>query len=155
MIEVERIADEIDRAYREGFWGGGPVGELFNSLSAREALAYPIPNAHSAWEIALHIDVWHDIFRGRIRNEDMAKAMEFDWPEPSGTTNADWRDALTKLEHGLNELVEAVKTLDDERLDSKVSGREFTFYEMLHGVAQHDLYHAGQVLMLKKVIHDA
>ena len=152
MRQFERIASQIDRAYREGFWGGGSIGGLFHSLEASEALTHPIPGAHSAWEIALHIGVWHDIFRGRIAGEDIEGSLGSDWPMPTGTTAAGWEAALANLERGLEALVDAVRSLDPEKLDTLVRGKSFTVYEMLHGIPQHDLYHAGQVLMLRKAI---
>jgi len=152
MREVERIASQIDGAYRDGFWGGGPVGGLFHSLAASEAIAHPISGAHSAWEIALHLGVWHDIFRGRIAGQDVEDTPESDWPMPAGATDADWKATLADLERGLGALVDAVQGLDPAKLDTLVRGKGFTVYEMLHGIPQHDLYHAGQVLMLRKAI---
>ena len=154
MTEVERIASQIDRAYRHGFWGGGPIGGLFHSLTASEALAHPIPGAHSAWEIALHIGVWHDIWRGRIEDEDTEDSVVSDWPVRAGTTEADWEATLAGIERGLERLVDAVRHMEPEALDAVVRGKRFTMYEMLHGIPQHDLYHAGQVLMLRKAIRD-
>jgi hypothetical protein len=52
------------------------------------------------------------------------------------------------------ELVAAVAALADSRLDEIVPGKEgayYTFYYMLHGVVQHELYHAGQIALLKKM----
>jgi uncharacterized damage-inducible protein DinB len=152
MTEVELIASQIDRAYRDGFWGGGSIGGLFHSLAASEAFAHPIPEAHSAWEIALHIGVWHDIFRGRIEGADIEDALESDWPVPAGATAADWEATLAALDRGLERLVDAVRRLDPKELDAVVRGKNFTVYEMLHGIPQHDLYHAGQALMLRKAI---
>ena len=156
MNEVERIGKEIDRAYRDGFWGGGSVRDLFHSLNASEAAAHPISRSHSAWEIALHLAVWHDIFRSRIEVGDSSESRyATDWPEPEVGKNSNWADALSRLNRTHEALVETVKSVKLENLYALVSGKPFTVYEMLHGVAQHDLYHAGQVMMLKKTIRGA
>ena len=48
--------------------------------------------------------------------------------------------------------MDAVRYMVPEALDAVVRGKRFTMYEMLHGTPQHDLYHAGQVLMLRKAV---
>ena len=98
MNEIELVANQIDRAYLDGFWGGGSVRDLFRSLTPSEAADRPIADAHSAWEIALHLAVWHDIFRGRIVGEDVDSRYETDWPAPAVATDANWEAALDNLD---------------------------------------------------------
>ena len=150
MNEVERIANQIDRAYLDGFWGGGSIRDLFRSLEASEAADRPISGAHSTWEIALHLAVWHNIFRGRIVGEAVDSRHETDWPAPAVATDANWETAMDSLEQTHRNLVGAVRGLSPKELEKSVPGKAFTVYEMLHGVSQHDLYHAGQVMMLRK-----
>lgn len=152
MNEVERIANQIDFAYRDGFWGGGSIRDLFRNFAASEAASYPISGAHSAWEIALHLAAWYDIFRSRIVNKDVEYHDETDWPTPAVTTEANWTTALDDLDQAHKALVDAVTKVEVVKLHELVSAKKFTVYEMLHGVSQHDHYHAGQVMMLKKAI---
>ena len=152
MNEVERIANQINLAYCEGFWGGGSIRDLFRSLEASEAASYPISGAHSAWEIALHLSVWHDIFRGRIAGEDLEYIFETDWPTPAVKREANWIATLDDLENSHKVLLDSVLNLKIEDLYKLVPGKIFTVYEMLHGISQHDFYHAGQVMILKKAI---
>jgi hypothetical protein len=65
-------------------------------------------------------------------------------------TEAAWRKAVlaTKLTH--DRLVKTVAALPDSQLGDRVPGKRYDFYHMLHGVAQHELYHAGQIAILKK-----
>jgi len=74
---------------------------------------------------------------------------------PAGATDADWEATLAHLEQGLKALVKAVQRLEPDKLDTPVRGKDFTVYEMLHGIPQHDLYHAGQVMMVRKAIRAA
>jgi hypothetical protein len=81
--------------------------------------------------------------------------LKTDWPEPSGATDSAWQETLAGLEEGLEALVNAVRHLEAEKLDPLLPGRDFTVREMLHGIPQHDLYHSGQVLMLRKALRGA
>jgi hypothetical protein len=152
MNEVERIANQVDRGYRDGAWVGVSVRGLFRSLTATEAAAHPIPDAHSAWEIALHLSFWHDAVRRRLQGEIVDYRNGEDWPSPGPPSETHWHDVLDTMDGVHHALVDAVRTLNPDHLDETVSGRQFTVYSMTHGVTQHDLYHGGQVMMLKKAV---
>jgi uncharacterized damage-inducible protein DinB len=152
MNEVERIAYQINFAYQNGFWGGGSIRELLRSIETSDAASYPISTAHSIWEIVLHLSVWHTIFRSRIVKEEIEYFYETDWPIPDATDQNNWKKSLDELDNSNKELVAAVRKVNVEDLNLLVSGKKFTIYEMLHGIPQHDQYHAGQVKILKKAI---
>jgi len=76
------------------------------------------------------------------------------FPPVTDASEAAWRKALAQVRRVHDELVSAVAILPDSRLDEMVPGKKgahYTFYYMLHGVVQHQLYHAGQIALLKKV----
>ena len=152
MIETENIANEIAEVFNRGRWGGGPVSELFRSFSADEAAARPIPNAHSAWEIALHMTTWHRIFTSRLSGNEIPYSEEIDWPSLGDPTEERWSAAVDELLRAADELAGAVRDFDPARLDETVPGKEFSFRAMLHGAPQHDQYHSGQVRILLKAI---
>ncbi len=75
---------------------------------------------------------------------------EVSWPPVGETKEATWQRALAALEDGNRKLRDAIAQMPDERLRERVPGKEHSFYGELHGVVQHDLYHAGQIILLKK-----
>jgi len=154
MNEVEKIADQIHFTYQNGFWGGGSIRGLFHSFNEVEAFLYPIPGAHSICEIALHISAWHKIFENRLSKIETVYHHNEDWPNPGPATEENWCKALEDLDKSNENLVDAVRNFKDENLKLLVPGKKFTFYEMLHGISQHDQYHAGQVMFLRKTIQN-
>jgi uncharacterized damage-inducible protein DinB len=155
VSEVDRIADQVVTGFRDGAWPGVSPRDLLRSLSAAEAAAHPIRGAHSAWEIALHLAFWHEAVRRRLGGENVDPADGEDWPVPGAATETAWRATLESLDETHRALVDAVRTLAPERLGETAPGREFTLYFMLHGVPQHDLYHGGQVMLLRKALRGA
>ena len=155
MKEVERIADQVAAGYRDGAWPSVSVRDLLRGLSPAEAAAHPVAGAHSAWEIALHLAFWHDAVRRRLGGETVDYRPEEDWPTPVEPSEADWKAALDGLDEAHRALVDAVRALSPDKLDQPVAGRSFDVHYMLHGVPQHDLYHAGQVMLLRKAIRAA
>jgi uncharacterized damage-inducible protein DinB len=73
-------------------------------------------------------------------------------PEENFPANADWAAALECLETAQEDLLQAIAMLEPARLDEKLSNREYSVYFALHGVIQHDIYHAGQIELLKRAL---
>jgi uncharacterized damage-inducible protein DinB len=151
--EPARLADQIRRAFDGDAWHGDSVLELLNGVNAATAAAHPIPNAHSIWELVLHVMAWDDAVRRRTGGAAVTLSDEENFPAVKDTSEAAWRKALDHVTQEHNELVNAVKAFPESRLSEKVPGKTqdyYTFYYMFSGIVQHELYHAGQIALLKK-----
>lgn len=147
MSEIERIADQAERAYRGEAWHGPSVREVLQGVGADQAAARPLPGAHTIRELVVHVIVWMNEARARLAGEGRDDLPpEEDWPEGAGA----WQDLLEELDGAHRAFVAAIRGLDDESLVDAVAGHPSTVYELLHGVIQHNLYHAGQIALLKK-----
>jgi uncharacterized damage-inducible protein DinB len=154
MTEVERILDQLKRAYEGEAWHGPSVREVLAGITAEQAHARPLQNAHSIWELVHHIAVWENVGRRRLTGDRAAIDISSpeDWPPADDTTEAAWEQAKVALDRGHRGLVEAIANVPDSRLDEPIFEGMSTVYVTLHGVIQHDLYHAGQIAMLKKAL---
>jgi uncharacterized damage-inducible protein DinB len=153
MSEASRIADQLRRAFDGDAWHGDSVLEILNGVTAAQAAARPITHAHSIWELVLHIAAWDGVVLRRLGGAAVELADAENFPPVKDTSEAAWRKALAGVRRVHEELVSAVSVLPDSRLGEMVPGKQgahYTFYYMLHGVVQHELYHAGQVALLKK-----
>ena len=151
MAEVERIADQLRRAFEGKAWHGPSVREVLAGVTAEQAARQPLPDAHSIWEIVVHIGVWEAFVRRRLEGEVITDVPpEQDWPPVADTSEAAWKRTLEDLERGHQRLRKVISELPESRLSETVSGMGYSVYFMLHGVVQHDLYHAGQIALLKK-----
>jgi len=154
MTEATRIADQLRRAFGGEAWHGDSVFEILDGVTAAQAAAHPIKNAHSIWELVLHISAWDGAVLRRIGGVAVELSDAENFPQVTDASETAWRTALARVRRVHEELVEAVATLPESRLYEMVPGKEgahYTFYYMLHGVAQHELYHAGQIALLKKM----
>ena len=154
MSEIQGIEDQLRRAFEGHAWHGPAVRELLADVTAAKAAARPLPDAHSIWEIVLHIATWEEVVRRRLQGEAIADLPPAqDWPLVGDTSEAAWHKAMDDLERVHHTLIEAIAQAGDVRLAEMVPGKEHSVYHMLHGVIQHDLYHAGQIAILKKAHH--
>jgi uncharacterized damage-inducible protein DinB len=154
MSEAARIADQLRRAFDGEAWHGDSLSEILEGVTVARAAARPVANAHSIWELVLHIAAWDGAVLRRLEGSTVEPSDAENFPAVTDASDAAWRAALAKVRRVHAELVSAVSVLPDSRLSQMVPGKEgahYTFYYMLHGLAQHELYHAGQIALLKKM----
>jgi hypothetical protein len=159
MNESDRIADELTRAHRGDPWHGSSARALLTGLTAEWAAQRPIPAAHTIWELLLHLTGWRREVARRLDGGTPTLPAGGDWPTmPVGSDDA-WNRSLAEFDAASEELLAAVARFDPRRIDELVGegrnapvGTGVSWYVMLHGVAQHDAYHMGQVSLLRKLI---
>jgi len=148
------LLDLFDRSFRGRAWHGTPLWGALRGVRVGEALWRP-PHGrgrHCIWELLLHVAYWKCMVRRRLlRDAAIAFPREgSDWPDlPRPANAAAWkRDlALLKREHLL--LRRAIIRLGPAALDRRL-GR-WTAIQNAYGVATHDLYHTGQIQLLRRL----
>jgi len=148
--ESALIAEQLRRAFEGDAWHGPALLELLQDVDAATAAARMIPNVHSIWELVLHTAVWDAVASRRLGGEKFQPDGLENFPPVPKATQGAWRKAIAQLKRTHDALVKTVSALPDSRLRERVPGKKYDFYFMLHGVAQHELYHAGQIAILKK-----
>ena len=149
--ESALIADQLRRAFEGDAWHGPALLELLDDVDAGTAAAKPLPDVHSIWELALHVAAWDAAACRRLGGETVQLTGEANFPVVPKPTEAAWRKAVAQAKRTHDGLVKTVGGLTESRLRERVPGKKYDFYFMLHGVAQHELYHAGQIAILKKI----
>lgn len=156
MKEIERIADQLKRASEGDAWHGPAVMELLAGITAQQAAAHPLKGgAHSIWELVLHITTWERAVLRRLQGERVEPSTEEDWPAVGETSDEAWELTRKNLKRGNDELRLAISNLHESRLDEPIFEGMPSVYGTLHGLIQHDLYHAGQIALLKNAISEA
>ena len=148
--EAVRIADQLRRAFYGSAWHGPSVLELVKDIDAKTAAAKPLADAHSIWELLLHIEAWDRAGIIRLGGKSCQMKGAKNFPPVTTATDVAWRETIAQVKGTHDELVEVVADLPKARLRDQVPGKRYDFYHMLHGIAQHELYHAGQIAILKK-----
>lgn len=150
-MEIERIREQMRRAFEGEAWCGSALKEALAGVTAEQAAKRPIAEAHNIWEIVLHLAAWKNTICRRFAGEPLKEPIEGDFPPVAEISEPAWRNALEKLEENHRKLQNVVAGLNDSRLDEPVFEGSTSFvYETLHGMIQHDLYHAAQIAILRK-----
>ncbi len=149
--ESAHIADQLRRAFEGDAWHGPALLELLEDVDAATAASKPISHVHSIWELVLHIAAWDGAACRRIGGEKVQLTGTANFPVVPKPSEAAWRRAVAQAKRTHDTLVKTVAALPESRLRERVPGKKYDFYHLLHGVAQHELYHAGQIAILKKL----
>ena len=135
--------------------GGASVLGALRGLSPETAAWKPYPDRHSIWALTLHVAYWNYAVRRRITGEERGRfpRSPSNFPSvPSRATKAAWNEdrRLAKEQHEL--LIEALTDFDPSRLDDYAgSDTQTTYADLITGMVLHDTYHAGQIVMLKRL----
>jgi uncharacterized damage-inducible protein DinB len=157
MTEVERISDQFRRAFDGDAWHGPAVLPILEGVSAQQAAARPIQSAHSIWELVNHIAAWESACLRRLNGDPAQLTDAEDWPAVTDTSDEAWEKSKEQLVATHRDLLAAIAKLNDNDLDRRIINDPSipfsSVYVTLHGGVQHDLYHAGQIAILKKALN--
>ena len=137
-------------------WHGSNSSTILNGVSAAEALAHPLPGAQSIWETLLHMTAWTEEVTSCMNGDDAKEPVRGDWPKVSGSTQEQWIAAQGDLLTARKALLASIEAAHEESLflqvhdPGKPAGSGATRAQTVNGLADHDIYHLGQIAILKK-----
>ena len=138
-------------------WHGPSVLEALESVTAVQASAVPAVGSHSIWALVLHIAVWAEVPLRRLNNEpakDLTESDDFP-PLPAEPSEAEWDLAKRRMVNAYATLAETVAMLSPDELDEIVVEQQYSARTMLNGVIEHGVYHAGQIMLLRRALEEA
>src|SRR5512143_3002185 len=151
--ETMRLEEQLRRALEGEAWHGPSVLEALADVSAEQASSHPIPDAHSIWELVLHIGSDYALVLRRLAGDGRQLTPEEDWPSCAPATAENWQHAVDALRRLNQQLRRAVRDFPAERLDELlVPEAPYTAYTQFIGVTQHNLYHAGQIAVVRRAL---
>jgi hypothetical protein len=143
----------IDEAFDRHSWHGPTLRGALRGVTAEQAAWRPRRGRHNIWELTVHAAYWKYVVRRRIGG---GKRGSFDlagsnwFARPDRQTDEAWRADVLLLVNEHRRLRDAVLALTDRALDARVRGRDTAAFT-IRGIAAHDLYHAGQIQLLKRL----
>ena len=144
--EIQNIANLLNQTFDKGAWHGPSVTETLENITEKEAFNR-LPNTHSIIELVAHMTAWRTYVVKKL-NGDAGFNVS---PEQNFPVATDWEATRQGLQDSQRQLISALGKLSGD-LSKPVPGREkpLLFYTLLHGLVHHDLYHTGQIALIKK-----
>jgi len=154
--EVALLLEMIDQAFDHSSWHGTNLKGAIKGINAREAAWRPGTDRHNIWELVVHAAYWKYIVRRRILNEKRGSfplkgSNWFPRPERGERSDGAWKQDVVLLIDTHKTLRAAVAELTRKELDAKPRGSTRATRALVVGIASHDLYHTGQIQLIKRL----
>ena len=152
--EIKLLLEILDRAYVKKAWHGPSLRGSIRGLTAKEAAWRPAPGCHNIWEIVVHAAYWKYAVRRRIRRDKRGSfpLKGSNWfHRPDSQTEEAWRRDIELLEREHATMREAISELSSSQLYDSARGSKTSNVVLIYGIACHDVYHAGQIQLLKRL----
>ena len=147
QTELQRITTLLQKAFVKNAWHGPSVIEVLNAITPEQTMER-IGHAHTIIELVSHMTAWKVFAIKKLEGDNHYKVSdELNFPSPS-----DWDQVVTELKESQEKLLQAIHHFPEAQLHDEVphSTHHYTFYTLLHGIIQHDLYHLGQIVLITK-----
>jgi uncharacterized damage-inducible protein DinB len=152
--DKELLVSILDQAFNKSAWHGTNLYGSINRLSLEQLLWKPASGRHNIWEIVLHTAYWKYAVWRRLTDGTRGgfPRSPGDWPNlPESLSIKNWRQDRNLLLKQHNSLRQAILDCPRSRLISGPPKSKWTFMQLIYGIASHDLYHAGQIQLLKRL----
>lgn len=158
MSPIRDLCHEIHCSVHGGAWHGPSLLESLEDIDAAEAARHPVPGAHSILEIGFHALGWIEEVGRRLKSGHPELPERGDWPTGRKASSGTWEKLPGLITEATARLEAGVAAFPPARLDEVIGsvnpalGTGVTYAAMLHGLAQHNAYHAGQIMILKRAL---
>ena len=152
--ELALLETLLEDSYRRRPWQGPSLKGSLRGVSAEQAVWIPSGGRHSIWDLTLHSAYWKYAVRRMLTGEKRGSFPQkgSNWfPAPSRAAAKEWKQLLALLEEEHRQLAEAAARLSPASLSKRPRGSSRTIANLLYGVASHDVYHTGQIQLLKRL----
>ncbi len=153
--QTQMFLQLIDEAYKSKAWHGTSLHGSIRGLSAQQAAWRPLSTRHNIWEIMVHAAYWKHIVRRRLRGEKKGSfpLKGSNWiKRPIVLSENAWHEDIRLLDEMHRSMREAIALIKPSDLDRKPAGSKVSNASIISGIACHDVYHTGQIQLLKRLM---
>jgi uncharacterized damage-inducible protein DinB len=155
--DIRILLQIIDESYGKRAWHGTNLRGSIRGLTAKQASWRPAKGRHNIWEIVVHCAYWKYVVRRRLLGEKKGSFLlkGSNWfQRPAEPAEIVWRKDIQLLEETHQSLRKAVAALKSPDLKKNPSNSKWTNVQTISGIASHDLYHTGQIQLLKRLLKE-
>jgi hypothetical protein len=153
-VETRLLLQLLDEAYERKAWHGPNLKGSIRGVTAQAAVWCPGPGRRSIADNVVHSAYWKYAVRRRLRAEKRGSfaLRGSNWfAIPTPLSESTWKEFVILLDNEHRSLREAIASFPAERLFEFPKGGKVRYISILQGIAMHDVYHAGQIQLLKRL----
>jgi len=152
MLESKRISNLYQSIYNGNPWLEVNLANTLNDVTAEQAYRKINPNLNTIWEIVNHLIQWRRNILRRVQGETITTPDHNYFVPVLDPSEAAWHQSLQNLGKSQDQWNTFLTYFDDGDFEKIYINNNHTYYEHIHGIIQHDVYHLGQIVLLKKLL---
>jgi uncharacterized damage-inducible protein DinB len=153
--KVILLKKKFEEIYNGDPWYGDSFNSVLKDIDPEAVIKKENKGTHSISEILAHVIGWREFLLSRLSGNNFKTEQEetFNWKRIDNNEKTAWKSLLDALEENQNRIINALEKASDELLNTPVRERNYNLEYLFEGIIQHDLYHLGQISLLKKSIN--
>lgn len=151
---LNQYIQQFEAVYRNQPWYGDNLLSVLEDVTDAEAFTRPAPNLKSLAELVAHVIYWRQSLIKRLEGDTSFKASmksEDNWPALVSLKNMGWPALCLQLEQTQQQLLKQLQRHDETVLQEPYRTGT-SVQQLIEGVLQHDIYHQGQMALVKKMV---
>jgi uncharacterized damage-inducible protein DinB len=153
MRESMRIAQLFEDIYDGDPWMDVNFLSNLKRIDTSQASLRIYPDWNTIWEILNHLISWREVVLARLQGKSIPSPEHNYFLPVTDTSPKNWKETLSRLEQSQEAWISFLRVFNEEDFEKNYPGTRYNYYELIHGILQHDAYHLGQiVIMIKRVV---
>lgn len=152
-LEVKAIIKELKRVYNGSPWLGNSIKSNLEGTDEKTAFKQALPNVNTIAGLVSHMIGWRLLLLKRLEGDEnyaVKQKQTFDTSNYGKEPLVIWDNLILELENNQKQIITLLEQKEDPFLKEKVANKSFTYKHLINGIIQHDIYHMGQIAILKK-----
>lgn len=152
MNEQERIANLFEKLYQDSPWIDVNLVSTLDGITAKQAYKRVLPNCNTIWEITQHMIAWRNNVLKRVKGKTIQTPANNYVEKVKDHSAKAWKATVQKLAGSQKKWMHFLHTTNPGSFEKIYPVNGMTYYEHIQGILQHDAYHLGQLVLLKKLL---
>jgi len=156
MTKSDQLKEELERVLWGAAWYGPPVYTILEQVSFEAAYEKPQGSVHNIVGIVLHMLAWTEEVLDRMNGMAASTPSSGDWPDPGTSDEQKWQNYVNDLKLVNVNLLGVIQGFPEEKWselinDTRETEPVTTYENLVTGLIQHHVYHAGQIALLIRI----
>lgn len=149
-MTIPQFIHQLQKTYKGAAWHGPNIVETLADVTLEQAVQR-VKTSNNIAELVHHIYAWRVFIIKRFSDEqDFEISDDFNFIKLETIDEVIWNSLTQQLAESQKQLISVMQNFDPKKLSDQVINRSYTYLDLLHGIIHHDLYHLGQIVLLKK-----
>jgi len=151
--QIFYYSNRFKEIYNGSPWYGETVDAKLSDVSDDNAFQQPISGVHSVGEIVSHMIYWRKALIAKLEGGTFKTSMESpdNWKNIKELKTSGWKNLKSSFDESQHTITSLLEKQSDDFLKTEYS-QGISMESLIQGIIDHDIYHLGQIGLVKKMV---